>query len=50
MNFPRIAIAAIVAWVVSLPVGYVVNEIILKGVYQANAAALRPARSRPSIP
>ncbi len=42
MNFSRIALAAIVAWVVSIPVGYVVNEIILKDLFQANAAAFRP--------
>ena len=41
MNFARVAMAAVAAWVVSIPVGYVVNEIILKGVYTANATALR---------
>ncbi len=41
MNFARIALAAIVAWVVSIPVGYLVNEVILKGIYMANAGALR---------
>lgn len=41
MNFARIALAAIVAWAVSIPVGYVVNEIILKSLYAANASALR---------
>jgi hypothetical protein len=42
MNFPRVAMAAIAAWVLSLPIGYVVNEIILADVFAANAAALRP--------
>ena len=42
MNFARIAGAAAAAWVVSLPVGYVVNEILLKDMYRANAAAFRP--------
>ena len=42
MNFARIAMAAVAAWVVSLPVGYVVNELVLKGIYVANARALRP--------
>jgi hypothetical protein len=41
MNFARIAGAAVAAWVVSLPVGYVVNEILLKDMYRANAAAFR---------
>ena len=34
--------AAIAAWILSLPIGYVVNEIILKDVYAANATVLRP--------
>ena len=41
MNFARVAIAAVAAWIVSLPVGYIVNEILLKDIYTANAAALR---------
>ncbi len=42
MNFPRVAMAAVAAWVLSLPIGYLVNEVILKDVFAANAAALRP--------
>ncbi len=42
MNFARIALAAVAAWVVSIPMGYVVNEIILKDLYLANAATMRP--------
>jgi hypothetical protein len=42
MNFPRVAAAAVIAWIVSLPVGYVVNEILLKDLFLANSAALRP--------
>jgi hypothetical protein len=42
MNFARVAAAAVAAWIVSLPVGYVVNEILLKEMYVANAAAYRP--------
>ena len=41
MNFPRIAAAAIVAWAVSLPVGYFVNTVLLADVTAANQAALR---------
>jgi hypothetical protein len=41
MNFGRVAVAAIAAWVAYLPMGYVVNEIVLKDIYAANAAALR---------
>ncbi len=42
MNFARVALAAAAAWVASLGVGFVVNDIILKDVFLANAAALRP--------
>jgi hypothetical protein len=42
MNFARVAAAAVVAWIVSVPVGYVANEIVLRGLYDANAAAFRP--------
>jgi hypothetical protein len=42
MNFARVAASALAAWAVSLPVGYVVNEILLKDLYTANAAAMRP--------
>src|SRR5262245_653242 len=42
MNFPRVAAAAVAAWIGSLPIGYVANEIVLKGIFTANAAALRP--------
>ncbi|MBM3777133.1 MAG: hypothetical protein FJW23_02690 [Acidimicrobiia bacterium] len=43
MNFARVGLAALAAWVASIPVGYVVNEVLLAGVHGANAAALRPA-------
>ncbi len=42
MNFARVAMAAVAAWVLSLPLGYLVNEVILADVFAANAAALRP--------
>jgi hypothetical protein len=42
MNFARVAAAAVVAWIVSIPVGYVANEIVLRGLFDANAAAFRP--------
>jgi hypothetical protein len=42
MNFARVALAAVVAWVVSIPIGFVVNEILLKDMMVANAAAMRP--------
>lgn len=42
MNFARVAAAAVSAWIVSLAVGFVVNDILLKEIFLANAAALRP--------
>ncbi len=41
MNYGRIAAAAVVAWIVSLPVGFFVNDIVLAGVYAANSATIR---------
>ena len=42
MNFGRIAAAAVVAWIVSLVVGFVVNDILLAGIAAANVSVLRP--------
>src|SRR5687767_15947462 len=41
MNFARIALAAVAAWIVSLPVGYVINDFLLADIYEANRSALR---------
>jgi hypothetical protein len=41
MNWSRFALAAGVAWVASLIIGYVVNEILLADLYAANAAQFR---------
>jgi hypothetical protein len=41
MNYARVAAAAVVAFVVSMGVGFFVNEILLADVYMANAAAMR---------
>lgn len=42
MNVKRLAMGALAAWVVSIGVGFVVNNILLTGLYDANAAAYRP--------
>ena len=42
MNFPRIALAAVVAWFVSLGLGFVINDFVLTNIYAANRAVLRP--------
>jgi hypothetical protein len=33
MNFPRVAAAAVAAWITALAVGYVVNEILFKSLF-----------------
>ena len=42
MNLARVAAAAVVAWIVSLPVGYIVNNILFAGLNRANQVAMRP--------
>jgi hypothetical protein len=42
MNFPRIAVAALAAWIVSLVVGFFVNDFLLADLLAANQAAMRP--------
>ena len=42
MNFGRIAAAAVVAWIVSLPLGFLVNDVLLADLTAANASAMRP--------
>ncbi|PWT85638.1 MAG: hypothetical protein C5B57_02585 [Blastocatellia bacterium] len=42
MNLARVAAAAVVAWIVSIPVGYVVNTFLFAGLNQANQSAMRP--------
>ena len=41
MNFPRIALAAVSAWIVSLAVGFFVNDFLLADLVAANQAAMR---------
>jgi hypothetical protein len=42
MNHTRVAMAAVITWVVSLVVGFVVNNILLADIYAANQAVMRP--------
>lgn len=42
MNFPRIAVAAVAVWIVSLGVGFFVNDFLLADLLLANRGALRP--------
>ena len=42
MNLPRVAIAAVVAWIVSLGIGFVVNTVLLADLARANTPPMRP--------
>jgi hypothetical protein len=42
MNYARIAAAAVVAWVVSLGIGFVVNMVLLADLARANTPPMRP--------
>jgi hypothetical protein len=42
MNFGRIAAAAVVAWVVSLGVGFLVNDVLLVDIAAPNVGVMRP--------
>jgi hypothetical protein len=42
MNFARIAAAAVVAWIVSLAVGFFVNTVLLVDLASANTLPMRP--------
>jgi hypothetical protein len=42
MNVARVAAAAVVAWITSIAIGFVVNFYILADLALANAAAMRP--------
>ena len=41
MNYPRIALAGIAAWCASMALGYVIHDLWLARLYQANAWAYR---------
>ena len=41
MNYPRIALAGFAAWFASIALGYLINDIWLFRLYQANAWAFR---------
>jgi hypothetical protein len=43
MNYPRIALAGFAAWLASIALGYVIHDIWLLRLYQANAWAYRHA-------
>ena len=43
MNYPRVVLAGVAAWVASVALGYLINDIWLVRLYQANAWAFRRA-------
>jgi putative flippase GtrA len=50
MNYARIVLAGIAAWIASIAVGYVINDVWLFRLYQANAWAYRRAEDiRPLV-
>lgn len=42
MNFARIAAAAVVAWIVSIAIGFFVNTVLLADLARANTPPMRP--------
>jgi hypothetical protein len=49
MNLPRVAIAAVVAWVVYLFVSYFVHAVLLADVYMTHRAVMRPEEQASAI-
>lgn len=49
MNLARVAIAAVVAWVVYLGVSFVVHTVLLADLYRQHAATLRPEAEQNAI-
>ncbi len=43
MNYARIALAGLAAWVASIALGYLIHDVWLLRLYQANAWAFRRA-------
>ena len=43
MNFARVAVAAVLAWLASIGVGYLVDEVLLADLYLRHAAVMRDA-------
>jgi hypothetical protein len=49
MNLPRVAIAAVVAWVAYLGVSFVVHTALLDGLYRQHVGAMRPEADQNGI-
>jgi hypothetical protein len=42
MNYARVVMAGVAAWVASMMIGFVVNTYLLASIFAANAAVMRP--------
>jgi hypothetical protein len=49
MNFARVALAAVVAWVVYLCVSFVVHTVLLRDLYLQHLTAMRPEADQSAI-
>jgi hypothetical protein len=49
MNLPRVALAAVVTWVVYLCVSFVVHTMLLTNIYMQHKAAMRPEEQASAI-
>src|SRR6185503_10243448 len=49
MNLPRVAIAAVVAWVVYVGVSFVVHTMLLDDLYMQHLSAMRPEADQARI-
>lgn len=51
MNYTRVVLAGLAAWIVSIGVAYIINDVWLMRLYHANAWAFRRAEDvRPLVP
>ena len=49
MNFPRVAMAAVAAWVLYMGMGFLVHGILLRDLYLEYAAVMRPEAQASAI-
>jgi hypothetical protein len=49
MNFARIALAAVVSWIVYLGVSFIVHTVLLRDIYLRHSTAMRPEADQNAI-
>jgi hypothetical protein len=42
MNLKRVVVAGVVAWMVSLALGFLIDTVLFAGIFAANASVMRP--------